>query len=190
MAAPFKDHFSGQAAAYAAARPDYPAELFEWLADKTPAHGCAWDCATGNGQAAHALANHFKRVIATDASAEQIANAVPQPRIEYRIAPAETPDLEAASVDLVTVAQAVHWFNRTRFYAAVADVLCDDGLVAVWSYGLFTITPALDAVINGFYHDLLGTYWPPERKLIDEHYATLNFPFAEITPPAFAMSRA
>ncbi|MGH8126977.1 MAG: class I SAM-dependent methyltransferase [Gammaproteobacteria bacterium] len=187
MTASFKNHFSGHAAAYAAARPDYPTELFTWLAAMAPARGCAWDCATGNGQAAQALAEHFERIIATDASAEQIANAAPHPRVEYRVAPAAAPGLEPSSIDLVTVAQAVHWFDRPHFYDAATQALRQEGLIAVWSYGLFTIDPEMDAVIDGFYDHLIGPYWPPERKLIDEHYATLYFPFAEITPPEFVM---
>lgn len=189
MTASFKDYFSGHAAAYAAARPDYPTELFAWLAAMAPARGCAWDCATGNGQAAQALAQHFERVVATDASTEQIANATVHSRVEYRVAPAEAPGLEPASVDLVTVAQAAHWFDRPRFYDAAAQALRRNGLIAVWSYGLFTIDPALDGVIDGFYDHLIGPYWPPERKLIDAHYATLDFPFAEITPPEFVMQQ-
>ncbi|MGH8224981.1 MAG: class I SAM-dependent methyltransferase [Gammaproteobacteria bacterium] len=187
----FKDHFSGHAAAYAEARPGYPPELFAWLADEAPKRECAWDCATGNGQAARALAEHFARVIATDASAEQVANAHPHPRIAYRVAPAESPDLEPQSVDLVTVAQAVHWFDRPRFYAAARKALVPDGLIALWSYDLLTIVPAIDAVISNFYDgSLIGPYWPPERRLVDERYATLDFPFEEIAAPDFHMRQS
>src|SRR5690625_4898861 len=140
-AAPFKDHFSGHARAYASARPTYPPELFAWLAGLAPRRALAWDCATGNGQAARMLATHFARVIATDASAEQITNAVPDPRIEYRVAAAEAPGLHANSVDLVAIAQAVHWLDRPRFYAAARTALVPEGLIAVWSYGLFTLDP-------------------------------------------------
>ncbi len=185
----FQDHFSAHAADYAAARPDYPAALFEWLADRVDGHELAWDCATGNGQAAGALARHFARVIATDASAEQIANAVPGPHVEYRVATAEAPGLGPASVDLVTVAQALHWFDRPRFYAAARSVLRPGGLIAVWCYGLFTITPSLDDCTRDFYTRVVGPDWPPERRLIDERYETLPFPFRKITPPAFRMER-
>ena len=140
----FKDHFSGHAPAYAAARPGYPDELFAWLAGKAPARRRAWECAKGNGQATVALAGHFAQVAATDASAEQIANAASRPGIEYRVAPAESPGLEAGSIDRVTVAQAVHWFDRPRFYATAADALCAGGVAAVWGYGLFEIDPGLD----------------------------------------------
>lgn len=183
----FKDHFSGHAAAYAEARPAYPPELFAWLADEAPARERAWDCATGNGQAALALAAYFKRVVATDASAEQIANARAHPRIAYRVAPAESPGIEPASVDLVTVAQAVHWFDRPRFYAVAREALVSGGLIAVWSYGLFSIMPEIDALIARFYDGPIGPYWPPERRLVDEGYATLDIPFEEIAAPPFRM---
>ncbi len=187
---PFKDHFSGHAAAYAEARPGYPPALFAWLADESPQRECAWDCATGNGQAACALAEHFRLVVATDASAEQIANARAHPRIAYRVAPAESPGLEPASVDLVTVAQAVHWFDRPRFYAAANAALVPGGLIAVWSYGLFTISPEIDAAVARFYDGPIGRYWPPERRLVDEHYETLDFPFEEIAAPDFDMRQS
>lgn len=189
MTSGFKDHFSGHASAYAAARPDYPGELFAWLAEKAPARDRAWDCATGNGQAAASLADHFKQVIATDASVEQIANAVPRTGIEYRVARAEDPEIETNSIDLVTVGQAAHWFDRPRFYAAARNVLREGGLIALWCYGLFRLSPALDELIGHFYRQTVGSYWPPERRLVDEHYATLDFPFAELAPPEFVMSR-
>ena len=188
MSAGFKDHFSGHASAYASARPDYPGEIFAWLSGKAPAQDRAWDCATGNGQAALALAEHFKHVIATDASTEQIANAVPRARIEYRVARAEAPGIEANSLDLVTVAQAVHWFDRPRFYAAARQALRKGGLIALWSYGLFEIAPALDKVIEHFYREIIGPYWPPERRWVDERYEALDFPFAEVAPPCFVMT--
>lgn len=183
----FKDHFSGHAAAYSTARPGYPSGLFAWLAAQAPGRRRAWDCATGNGQAAVALADHFERVIATDASAEQIANAFADSRVEYRVAPAEEPGLTEASVDAVTVAQAVHWFDRPRFYAAVRRILRPGGLIAVWSYGLFTVDTRIDAAIADFYNGPIAPFWPPERRLTDERYVTLDFPFAEIQVPEFHM---
>lgn len=183
----FEDHFSAHAAAYSAARPGYPPELFAWIAAGATDRRCAWDCATGNGQAAVALAGHFERVVATDASPEQIANARADTRIEYRVASAENPGLAAASVDAVTVAQAVHWFDRTRFYAAARRVLRPRGLIAVWSYGLFTVAPRIDSAIADFYNGPIASFWPPERRLIDERYATLDFPFEELRGPAFRM---
>jgi SAM-dependent methyltransferase len=161
--------------------------VFAWLAQQTPQREYAWDCATGNGQAACGLAEHFARVIATDASAEQIANARPDPRIEYRVAPAESPDLAPASAALVTVAQAAHWFDRPRFYAAVRAALVPGGVIALWSYGLFTISRKIDELVENFYTGAIGPHWPPARRLIDEHYATLDFPFPEIAAPDFHM---
>ncbi|MGB9428823.1 MAG: class I SAM-dependent methyltransferase [Gammaproteobacteria bacterium] len=180
----FKDYFSGHAAAYADARPRYPAELFDWLATLTRNHETAWDCATGNGQAARGLAEHFKQVIATDPSREQIENAFPHERVSYRVALAESPGLESRSVDLVTVAQAVHWFDRPAFYAQVRQALKPGGVIAIWCYGLCAITPEIDALVQNFYTRETGPYWPPERALIDDGYRSINFPFTEITPPA------
>lgn len=183
----FKDHFSGHAAAYADARPQYPDALFEWLATLTAGHDIAWDCGTGNGQAALGLTAYYQQVIATDPSHEQIGNAFPHERVTYRVAPAEMPEIEPHSADLVTVAQAVHWFDRPMFYAQVKQVLKPDGVIAVWCYGVCMVTPEIDAVLGDFYHGTVGPYWPPERRLIDEAYRTIEFPFCEIPPPAFSM---
>ena len=155
-----------------------------------PARNRAWDCATGNGQAAAALADYFAAVIATDASARQIANAFPRDRIAYRIARAEDPGLEPGSADLVTVAQAAHWLELRRFYSAARRILRRGGFIALWGYGLLRIDPALDAVLDTFYRETVGGYWPPERRLIDDHYAGLEFPFDEVPPPRFAMARS
>lgn len=187
MSSQFKDHFSGHAAAYAEARPRYPDKLFEWLATLTPQHHVAWDCGTGNGQAALGLAGHFEQVIATDPSQEQIAHAFAHARVEYRVAAAESPDLQPRSMDLVTVAQALHWFDRPRFYAQVKKALKPQGVIAAWCYGLCAITPEIDAQVQDFYTRETGAYWPPERRLIDEAYRTIEFPFLEISAPTFGM---
>ena len=126
----FKDHFSHQAADYAKFRPRYPREMFEYLATIVQSKKVAWDCATGNGQAAVELAAVFDRVIATDASKKQIANAQPHDRVEYRIAPAEKSGLESDSIDLVMVAQALHWLDSSRFYPELRRVLKDDAAFA------------------------------------------------------------
>lgn len=183
----FKDHFSGHASDYARFRPRYPAELFDYLARIAPGRDRAWDCATGNGQAAVALAEHFARVIATDASAQQIANAEPHARVEYRVAPAELSGLHSESVDLVTVAQALHWFDIPAFFDEAHRVLRAGGIVAVWAYNLVTISPDIDALMLHFYRETTGPFWPAERDIVEAGYRTIVFPFEEITPPDIAM---
>ncbi|HEV8263901.1 MAG TPA: class I SAM-dependent methyltransferase [Gemmatimonadales bacterium] len=185
----FADHFSGVSAAYAAFRPRYPDALFDVLAAAAPACDAAWDCATGSGQAALGLARHFARVIATDASDAQIAHAAPHPRITYRVAAAEASGLPDRSVDLVTAAQAVHWFDRPRFWAEARRVLRPEGVIAVWTYWFFSVEPALDAIVRRFYTDTVGPFWPPERKLTEERYQTIDFPFAEFTLPGFTIEQ-
>jgi SAM-dependent methyltransferase len=187
----FKDHFSGHAGIYHEARPSYPAALFNWLAMQAPSRELAWDAGCGNGQASVALASHFARIYATDPSAPQIANAEAHPGIDYRVEPAEQCGLVDASADLVTVAQALHWFDHARFYAEVRRALKPRGVFGVfaaWAYSDCRVDPAIDAVKNRLYIDLTGPYWPTERAYVDSGYRTLPFPFAEITAPPFAMS--
>lgn len=190
MAEAFKDHFSTQASDYGRFRPDYPDALFAWLADLAPGRDLAHDVATGNGQGARQLAKHFTKVIASDASAAQIKEAVPHPSIDYRVAPAEASGLPDACVDLVAVAQAAHWFDLPRFNAEARRVLRPAGVLALWCYGLMRVTPAVDAVVGRLYGDILGDdYWPPERKLVERGYAGLPFPFERLATPAFAIER-
>ena len=141
----FKDYFSNHAIAYAQFRPRYPRALFSYLAEVAPARETAWDCATGNGQTAHALTEHFAHVIATDGSQEQLNQATPHERITYRRATAEDSGLDAASSDLVTVSQALHWFDFDAFYREARRVLRPSGVWAVWSYDLLRVTPEIDA---------------------------------------------
>jgi SAM-dependent methyltransferase len=183
----FKDHFSSASDRYAAYRPDYPAALFAWLAGLCTERELAWDCATGSGQAALGLAPHFRRVVATDASAEQIRHAAPHPLIDYRVAPAEASGLADHGVDLVTVAQAAHWFDLPHFYAEAARVLKPGGAIALWGYGRMLLPGEMDALFQRFYTETVGPYWPPERALIDDAYRSLDFPFTEIQSPAFAI---
>ena len=181
--ADFKDHFSQAAAGYARFRPRYPAALFEWLAGIVPSRELAWDAGTGNGQAAVALAEHFRRVVATDASAEQLSHATRHERVAYRVAKAETSGLPGASCDLVTAAQALHWFDPPAFFAEAQRVLRPLGAIAVWSY----VEPELtDTRVNDILQDfarLVRADWPPERPLAESGYRTLEFPFAELEPP-------
>lgn len=181
----FKDYFSSASDRYAAYRPDYPAALFAWLAGECSGHDTAWDCATGSGQAALGLAPHFRQVVATDASAEQIGHAALHSAIDYRVASAEASGLPEHSVDLVTVAQAAHWFDLPRFYVEVARVMKPGGVLALWGYGRMVLSGNMDAPFRRFYGETIGPYWPPERALIDDAYRGLEFPFAELTAPAF-----
>ena len=183
----FKDHFSSHAEAYARSRPGYPSALFSHLAGLAQSRQLAWDCATGNGQVASGLAQHFDRVVATDASAAQIAHAFPDDRIAYRVEPAEATSFEDASVDLVTVGQALHWFDLDRFYAEVRRVLRTGSVIVTWCYGRCTIAPDLDAVVDRFYAEIVGPFWPPERALVESGYRTLPFPFERVPMPAFSM---
>jgi SAM-dependent methyltransferase len=189
LATMFKDHFSRQAVDYAKYRPHYPPSLFVWLAEQVPRRDCAWDVGTGSGQAAVALATHFERVVATDPAAAQVKNAEAHARVTYRVAPAEQTDIESQSVDLITVAQALHWFDFDRFYAEAVRVARPQGLIAVWAYGLGEITPEVDTVVRHYYGDIVGPYWPPERRYIDEAYATIPFPFEPLATPDFAMTQ-
>lgn len=186
-AMPFEDHFSRLASQYAKYRPAYPGALFEALAELAPARHLAWDCATGNGQAALELAKRFEQVIATDASAEQIANAAPHERIEYRVEPAEHTSLDPASVDLITVGTAVHWFDFDAFYAEVRRAARPGGVIAVWTYHLVDIDPAIDPLLDRYYRDILGRYWAERIDYLDKKYRHLPFPFDEIEPPEVRM---
>jgi SAM-dependent methyltransferase len=183
----FKDHFSAQAADYAKFRPGYPRELFDYLVSIPPSRQLAWDCGTGNGQAAVALALVFDRVIATDASERQITNAEPHERVEYRVAPAEDSGIESETLDLIVVAQALHWFDLDRFYAEARRVLKVNGVLAASAYNLLHVEPTIDEVVNRYYYEVVGPFWPPERKLI-EQFANLPFPFHKIDPPKFEMT--
>lgn len=184
----FKDHFSGHAGIYREARPTYPPALFAWLARQAPDTELAWDCGCGNGQATVALASHFARVVGTDPSANQIAQAEPGANIEYRVEPAERSSLAGGSVSLVSVAQALHWFDPARFYAEAKRVLKPGGVIAAWAYSDCTTgDAAIDRIKDRLYVDLTGPYWPPERVHVDAGYRTLPFPFAEIPAPEFPM---
>lgn len=182
----FQDHFSGHARDYASFRPTYPPDLAAWLAGLTPSRRAAWDCGTGSGQAARLLAEHFSQVVASDPSRQQLQSAAAHPRVAYVAATAEHAPLAEGSVDLVTVAQALHWFDFERFYAEVRRVTRSGGIFAAWAYELARISPPVDAWLDA-YHAQVEPYWPPERRYVAEGYRTIPFPFAEIAPPAFSM---
>lgn len=179
----FKDHFSGHAAQYAAFRPRYPDSLPAALAALAPGRDLAWDVGCGNGQLSVGLAAQFRQVVATDASAEQVAGAEPHPRVQYEASPAEHSPLADGCADLVVAAQAAHWFDLPRFYDEARRVAKPGAVMALVSYGVLTVTPELDGPLMRLYRDVLGAYWPPERRLVDEGYRSLEFPFPERAPP-------
>ena len=184
----FHDHFSTLAARYAGFRPHYPKELFAYLATLPEERELAWDCACGSGQATVDLARRFRRVIATDASAQQIAAAKAVENVEYRVAAAERSGLEEKSVDLITVAQALHWFDVDAFFVEARRVLKPNGLIAVWIYGAAQIEgDAVDELAQDFHYNRIGPYWPPEREYVENGYATLPFPFVRIETPQFEL---
>ncbi|GJD86535.1 Trans-aconitate 2-methyltransferase [Methylobacterium hispanicum] len=178
--ASFKDHFSAAATGYATHRPTYPAALAEALAALAPGRGLALDCGCGNGQLARLLAGSFDRVVATDASAAQIAEARPHPRIEFRVAPAEASGLPAACADLITAAQAAHWFDLPAFYAEARRVARPGAVLALIAYGVLHLDGAAEEVLRHFYTRVVGPYWPAERAHVEAGYRTLPFPFAEL----------
>jgi ubiquinone/menaquinone biosynthesis C-methylase UbiE len=185
----FKDLFSTQAADYAKFRPTYPPELYKYLSKLPKEHYCAWDCGTGNGQAAVELAQYFMKVEATDPSEKQISQAIKNPKILYRVASAENSGLPDKCIDLITVAQAFHWFNQKEFFKEVKRVIKKQGILAVWCYGLAKVNPQFDEAILKFYEGTLGDYWDPGRKLVDEGYRKEIFPFEELVTPKFQIKK-
>ena len=183
----FKDHFSGHASLYRDARPHYPEALFDWIAGQAPSRDCAWDAGCGNGQASVALARSFGRVIGTDPSAQQIENAERHPRVEYRVESGEHTSIADHSADAITVAQALHWFDLPRFVQEVKRVARPGALFAAWTYAGCSVSPQVDGVVARLYDGVLGAYWLPERKLVDEGYASLALPFGPVQIPAFEM---
>ncbi len=183
----FKDHFSSHSDAYERYRPGYAPALYEWLAAQSPGTRLAVDVATGNGQAALGLAEYFDAVIATDASAAQLAAARPHPRLEYRPEPAEAIGIADGSADLVVAAQAAHWFDWNAFVAEVQRVLRPGGLLAVWSYGNFRATPGIERLVLDFSRDVVGPFWPRERRHVEEGYRDLVPPFPAVEAPPFEM---
>jgi len=184
----FKDHFSGVASAYAAHRPTYPAAVIDYLADQAAHRDLAWDAGCGSGQLSTLLAARFDRVIATDPSAAQIAQARPHQGVEYWQSSAEASGLDAASADLAVAAQAAHWFDLPRYYAEVRRVVRPGGVVALLAYGVVHVERDLAAIVDRFYWQTLAGFWPQERKIVEEGYRSLSFPFPELQAPAFAMT--
>ncbi len=183
----FKDHFSQTAAGYAAHRPTYPRELAAWLATCCATPGVAWDAGCGSGQLSTLLGEHFERVIASDASEKQIGTATRHPHVEYRRAKAESSGLDDNSIDLCASAQAAHWFDLPAYFQEVRRVARPGAALALVSYGIMVVDSAIDAVIMSFYHEALGQYWPPERRIVEAGYRTIEFPFDELEPPRLEM---
>ena len=184
-------YFRRQAAAYAEFRPDYPEELFRFVASLVNRHQLAWDCATGSGQAATRLAQYFSHVIATDISPEQIAHARQDAKVEYRLAPAEASGLSDGSVDLITVCQALHWLDRPRFFAECRRVLAPDGGLVVTMYGDAHIADdeALDRLLQSFNKETMREYWPVNRELVNELFARIEFPFPLLPAPKIKLTK-
>jgi SAM-dependent methyltransferase len=177
--------FSPLAERYARARPRYPDELYDWLAGLVDRRDLAWDCATGNGQAALGLARHFAHVVATDTSAEQLRHAAPHPRIAYRQARAESSGLADASVDAATVAAALHWFDHAAFAAELVRVVRPGGIFAAWSYHVGKVDPPFDELFRRLYWDLVRPYFASAARFVDESYETIDLPGEPIAAPTF-----
>ncbi|MDE1943035.1 MAG: class I SAM-dependent methyltransferase [Betaproteobacteria bacterium] len=185
--ATFKDYFSDAATAYAAFRPRYPGELASFLAGLCQTRRQVWDCGCGSGQLSVLLANFFETVVATDASARQISEAQPHARVEYRCVSAEDSGLERHSADLITVAQAVHWFDLSRFYDEVRRVGRPGAVLALIAYGMLEVE-GLETLLGDFYGRVLEAYWPPERRHVETGYQLLEFPFTPLPDPGLYMS--
>jgi ubiquinone/menaquinone biosynthesis C-methylase UbiE len=182
-----KDNFSQQAASYAKYRPQYPEALFNYILDFVKEKNTAWDCGTGNGQSAAALCKYFNTVFATDISQKQIDNAYQANNILYSLQAAEQTDLADKSIDLITVSQALHWFNFQQFYTEVNRVAKPGAVIAVWTYSLLQINPAIDSLIHHYHFNTLASYWDAERKYVDNNYAGIPFPFEEVSSPPFTI---
>lgn len=183
------DLFSEKSDLYAQARPQYPQALFDFLSSCTVHHDCVWDCATGSGQAATDLAKIFSQVQATDMSEQQIANAILNNKVQYSVQSAEQTHFTNASFDLVTVAQALHWFDFEKFWPEVLRVLKPGGVFAAWGYDWFQISPAIDAAIDQYIMQVIKPYWAKQNQLVWNGYRDIDFPFEKITVPKIEMNQ-
>ncbi|MBL7934329.1 MAG: class I SAM-dependent methyltransferase [Bacteroidia bacterium] len=182
-----KDNFSGNSNLYAAYRPTYPDALFEFLYSKLSKIDSAWDVGTGNGQVARVLSEKFDSVFATDISNDQLSNAFKADNIFYSCQAAEHTSFESHCFDLITVAQAIHWFDFDKFYSEVRRTAKPGALIAVLGYGQHFVETEIDAIMDIFYNKTLRPYWDAERRYVDEHYATIPFPFKELNVPEFSL---
>ncbi|MEL6717829.1 MAG: class I SAM-dependent methyltransferase [Bacteroidota bacterium] len=175
-----QDKFSTQAQTYKKYRPTYPKELYALLLDLVEKKGTCWDCGTGNGQVAIELAKHFHQVYATDISQDQLDQAKQKENINYQLTRAEQTPFSDQQFDLITVAQAMHWFDFQAFYREVRRVGKEGGILSIWGYGLLRIEPKINELIDHFYHEVIGIYWNEERKHIDQAYNSIHFDFEQI----------
>jgi ubiquinone/menaquinone biosynthesis C-methylase UbiE len=182
-----KDYFSTQSRAYATFRPTYPSELYAFIFSHLKENRSAWDCATGNGQVAQYLSRYFEHVYATDISQQQLDHAAKESNIVYSVSPAEKTSFDDNQFDLITVAQALHWFDRDRFYQEAKRVGKPECLLAVWGYALLYIEPVIDEMIMHFYNDIVGPYWDDARRLVEDEYRSVAFPFEQIQTPPFSI---
>lgn len=180
-----KDYFSTQSKTYATFRPTYPKALYDFIFQHVKVKSTAWDCATGNGQVASYLSEYFDEVYATDISQQQIDYAEKKKNIFYSINPAEKTSFQENQFDLISVAQALHWFNLEKFYTEAVRVGKPNSILAVWGYGMLYIAPDIDKLIMEFYNETVGPYWDEARRLVEQEYKTISFPFKQIQTPHF-----
>lgn len=180
-----KDYFSGHSKIYATFRPTYPDELYRFILGHLTSFDAAWDCATGNGQVAHVLAGQFEKVYATDISRSQLEHAVQVNNIFYSVGPAEKTTFPDQSFDLITVAQALHWFNQPAFYSEVKRTAKPGAWLAAWGYSNCFVNEEINVHFKKFYHDTVGLYWDDARQQVEDEYKNIHFPFEEVLAPKF-----
>ena len=186
----FNNWFAQGGSDYARYRPEYPAALGTYLANLATDRAKALDVGCGTGQLTGLLAEHFASVVGTDPSASQLASAEPHPAVRYVLSPAERLPDDFADFNLITVAQAAHWFDLDTFYREARRVSAPGGILALISYGVMRLDDELQQRFQTFYYDEIGPYWPAERQLVDDGYRTLMFPFTEIPTPAMSINLA
>lgn len=184
----FKDHFSEDSDFYRKYRPRYPESLYKWLNTKVPKPATVWECGAGSGQATEHLAKHFTHIIATEPSAPQVEQAPEIDNVTYKVCAAETFRTEPESIDVVVVAQAIHWFDLEKFFANVEEFLKPGGLLVVWGYQLMNVNEALDPLLKAFHDEFVGDYWPKERQLLNHGYSEIDFPYPALETPSFSMT--
>lgn len=182
-----KDYFSGHSSLYATFRPSYSNDLYDFILSHVKNRRRVWDCATGNGQVATHLASHFDEVYATDISAQQLEHAIQKSNISYTVSPAENTHFPEDHFDLITVGQALHWFNREAFYNEVKRVGKNQAYLAIWGYSMLSINTQVDAIIMDFYNNIVGPFWDNARRLVEQEYSTIDFPFEDVQHNHFSI---